>query len=110
MTRILLLLTALWTLVLSAPLCASGVVLHPCDPCQKACPHDTTCSQDPCSLKVSAGDSATTCGHIDLIPLLHLWITRAQLALVSQCLVLLHASVFPRHTQPYPIGAFPLLI
>lgn len=112
MVRKLTLLLALWAFVLSMPLCASGVVSHPCDPCQTACPHDATCSQDPCSFKVSQSDSAPSLAHVhlDLVIFLPLWFTPTHLAVTPQRMALLSAAVFLRHAQPYPIGAFPLLI
>jgi hypothetical protein len=112
MVRKLTLLLALWAFVLSMPLCASGVVLHLCDPCQTACPHDATCSQDPCSFKVLQSDSASSFAHVhlDLITLLPLWFIPTQLAVTPQRMALLSAAVFPPHAQSYPLGAFPLLI
>ena len=114
MARKLTLLDAFWAFVLSMPLCASGVVAHPCDPCQTACPHDTTCSQDPCSFKVAQGDSGATLAHLhlDLAPFLHLWLTFAQLALTPDGVTLIGASMSPRNrsAQFYPTGSFPLLV
>ena len=114
MARFFTLIVALWAVVLSAPLCVSGMVEHPCEMCQTdACPHEINCSQDPCSLKVSQNDRTNTLSshvHFGAIPVLHAWITPIALACSLQEKALTDAALFSRSEQPYPMGAFPLLI
>ena len=113
MTRFFTLVAALWTVVLSAPLCVSGVVAHSCETCAKACPHEAACPQDPCSLKVSRNDTTNTLSshvHLDATSLLPMWLTPVALAFSLQEKSLTDAALFPRNEQPYPMGAFPLLI
>lgn len=112
-SRFLILIAALWTLVLSAPLCISGVVAHPCETCVEACSHEAACPQDPCSLKVSWNDATKTLSshiHFDTTPLLHAWLTPVALAFSLQEKALTDAALLPRNEQPYPMGTFPLLI
>jgi len=99
--------------MLSAPLCISGVVAHPCETCAEACSHEAACPQDPCSLKVSQNETTKTfASHVYLYatPLLHAWLTPIALAFSLQEKALTDAMLFPRNEQPYPMGAFPLLI
>ena len=113
MARFLTLIAALWTLVLSAPLCVSGVAAHPCETCAEACSHEAACPQDPCSLKVSQKDmSKTLLSHVslDALSLLHTWLPPIALAFSWQAHALTDAALFRRNEQPYPMGAFPLLI
>lgn len=113
MARFFTLIAALWAVVLSAPLCVSGVVTHPCETCVEACSHEAACPQDPCSLKVSKNETTDTLSshvHFDALPLLHTWRTPVALAFSLQEKALTDAALFPHHKQPYPMGAFPLLI
>lgn len=113
MVRFFTLIAALWTVVLSAPLCISGVIAHPCETCAEACSHEAACPQDPCSLKVSRNDTSKILSshvHFDAIPLLHTWLTPVALVFSLQEKALTDAALFPRNEQPYPMGAFPLLI
>ena len=113
MARFFTLIVALWAVVLSAPLCISGVVAHPCETCVEVCSHEATCPQDPCSLKVSWNDATKTLSshvYLDAIPLLHMWLTPVSLAFSVQEKALTDTALFPRYEQPYPMGAFPLLI
>ncbi len=106
-------MVALWALVLSAPLCVSGVAVHPCETCAEACSHEAACPQDPCSLMVSQNETAKTLlshVHFDAVPLLHMWITPVARAFSLQEKALTDAVLFPRNEQPYPMGVFPLLI
>lgn len=113
MVRFFTLVTALWILVLSAPLCVSGVVAHACETCEAVCSHEAACPQDPCSLKVSQIETTKTLSshiHLDAIPLLHTWLTPVALAFSWQEKALTDAALFLRNGQPYPMGTFPLLI
>jgi hypothetical protein len=111
--RLFILIAALWTLMLSAPLCISGVAAHSCETCAKACSHEASCSQDPCSLKVSQTDTSKTLSshiHFNAIPLLHTGLPPVALAFSLHEKALTDAALFSRGEQPYPMGAFPLLI
>jgi hypothetical protein len=114
MARFFTLIVALWAVVLSAPLCISGMVEHPCEMCQTdACSHEINCPQDPCSLKVSQNETTKTfASHVYLYatPLLHAWLTPLALAFSLQEKALIDAALCLRNEQPYPMGAFPLLI
>lgn len=113
MARLFTLIAALWAVVLSAPLCVSGVAAHPCETCAKACSHETACPQDPCSLKVSQNDTTNTLSshvHCDALPLLYAWLIPVAHAFSLQEKAWTDAALFPRNEQPYPKGAFPLLI
>ena len=113
MARFLTLIAALWTLVLSAPLCVSGVAAHPCETCVEVCSHEAACPQDPCSLKVSQNDTTKTLSsyvHLDVTSLLPTWLPPVALAFSVQEKSLIDAALFPCNEQPYPMGAFPLLI
>ncbi len=114
MARFFTLIVALWAVVLSAPLCVSGMVEHPCEMCQtEACSHEINCPQDPCSLKVSQNETTKTLSshmHLDVTSLLPTWLTPVALAFSFQEKALTDAALFPRNEQPYPMGAFPLLI
>jgi hypothetical protein len=112
MAQKLALVFALWVSVLLIPLCASGVLLHPCDVCQTECSHEATCSQDPCSVKVSQNDGARSSAQVslDLALPVHPWRLLAQGALTPPSTAFLDASSVPRFGLPYPVGAFPLLI
>jgi len=48
--------------------------------------------------------------HFGAIPVLHAWITPIALACSLQEKALTDAALFSRSEQPYPMGAFPLLI
>jgi hypothetical protein len=114
MARFFTLIVALWAVVLSAPLCVSGMVEHPCQMCQTdACSHEINCSQDPCSLKVSQNDTSKTLSshvYLDALPLLYGWLTPVALAFSLQEKAWTDAALLPRNAWPYPMGAFPLLI
>jgi len=114
MARFFTLIVALWAVVLSAPLCVSGMVEHPCEMCQTdPCSHEINCSQDPCSLKVSQNDTSKTLSshvYLDALSLLHTWLPPVALAFSLQEKSLTDAALFPRNGQPYPMGMFPLLI
>ena len=113
MGQFLTLIAALWTLVLSAPLCVSGVAAHSCETCVEVCSHEAACPQDPCSLKVSQNDTSKTLSshvYLDALSLLHTWLPPVALAFSLQEQPLTDAVLFPRNEQPYPMGAFPLLI
>jgi hypothetical protein len=113
MARIFTLIVALWTMILSTPLCVSGIAAHPCETCAAACSHEAACSQDPCSPKVVQNETThTLLSHVsyDAMPFLHVWIPYVVQAFSLQERVWAEALFLPRHEQPYPIGAFPLLI
>jgi len=113
MARFFTLIAALWTLVLSAPLCVSGVAAHPCEICAEACSHEAACPQDPCSLKVSQNETTNTLlshAHCDALPLFHVWLPPVELAFSLEEKTLTDATLLPHNEQPYPVGAFPLLI
>lgn len=113
MTQFFIFITALWAVVLSAPLCVSGVAAHPCETCAAACSHETACSQDPCSPKASQKETSSTLSSpvpVDALPLLHTWLTPVALAFSLHENAGQNATLLPRNAQPYPIGAFPLLI
>ena len=98
MGQFLTLIAALWTLVLSAPLCVSGVVAHPCETCVEVCSHEAACPQDPCSLKVSQNDTSKTLSsyvHLDATSLLPTWLTPVALAFSLQEKALTDATLFP---------------
>ncbi len=48
MSRLLLLLVALWVLVATPVLCVGGALLHPCE-CGVTCGHEEVCDSDPCA-------------------------------------------------------------
>jgi hypothetical protein len=113
MARFFTFIVALWAVVLSAPLCVSGVAVHPCETCADACSHEAACSQDPCSPKVVQNETTNTLSslvHCDALPLLHTWLTPLTQAFSLQEKAWIDAAFLPRNEQPYPIGAFPLLI
>lgn len=113
MARFFTLIAALWAVVLSAPLCISGVAAHPCETCAAVCSHEAACSQDPCSPKVVQNETTNTLSshvHFDALPLLHTWLPPVALAFSLQEKAFSDAALFPRNAQPYPMGAFPLLI
>lgn len=113
MARVFTLIVALWTVVLSAPLCASGMVTHPCEPCAADCSHEAACPQDPCAITVLQSDSTTplAChGHCDALPVLYASLTPIAHAFSFQEKAWRAAAFVPRNEQPYPMGAFPLLI
>src|SRR5688572_28763739 len=113
MARFFTLIVALWAVVLSAPLCVSGMVTHPCETCVEVCSHEAACPQDPCSLRVSQNDTTKTLssyGQLDAIPLLHTWLTLVAHIVSLQEKALTDAALFPCNEQPYPTGTFPLLI
>ena len=113
MARFLTLIAALWTLVLSAPLCVSGVAAHPCETCAEACSHEAACPQDPCSLKVSQNETTKTLSshvQLEVTSLLPTWLTPVAFAFSLQEKALTEATFLPRNEQPYPMGTFPLLI
>lgn len=107
------LIVALWTMILSAPLCASGMVAHPCDPCAADCSHESNCTQDPCALKVLQDKTTHTQASLlqsDMLPLLPTWLTPVPIAFSFDEQAWRAGAFLPRTTQPYPIGLFPLLI
>jgi hypothetical protein len=64
-------------------------------------------------MKVSWNDATKTLSslvHLNALPLLHTWLTPEVLAFSSQEKALTDAALSFRNTQPYPLGAFPLLI
>lgn len=113
MARFFTLIAALWAVVLSAPLCASGVAVHPCKTCAEACSHEAACPQDPCSLKASQNEmTKILSAHLlcDALSFLHTLLTPVAHTFSLQEKARLDAALFPRNEQPYPMGAFPLLI
>jgi hypothetical protein len=113
MTRFFSLMVALWAVVLSSPLCVSGVVMHQCETCAKDCSHEAACPQDPCSLKVSKNETVNSLSsqvHFDATFLLCSCVSPVALAFSMYENVLTAVALFPPNTQPYPLGAFPLLI
>jgi hypothetical protein len=113
MVRFFTFIVALWAVVLSAPLCVSGVAAHPCETCAAACSHEAACSQDPCSPKVVQNETTNTLSshiHCDAAPLLHTWLTPVAPAFSCNEKAVIDVALFPRNEQPYPTGAFPLLI
>lgn len=113
MARFFTLIVAFWTVVLSAPLCVSGVVAHPCETCVAACSHEAACPQDPCSLTIVQNETTSTLTshvNVEALPLFYVWPPPVALAVSWQENALLAVTRLSRHAQPYPIGAFPLLI
>ncbi|MGE0682508.1 MAG: hypothetical protein AB7P69_16610 [Candidatus Binatia bacterium] len=113
MARFFTFIAALWAVVLSAPLCVSGIAAHPCETCAAVCSHEAACSQDPCSLKASQNETTNTLSlhvHLDAVSLLHTWLTPVACAFSLQEKAWRDAALFPYNAQRYPMGAFPLLI
>jgi hypothetical protein len=113
MVQVFTFILALWTLILSMPLCVSGVVKHPCTVGHATdCPHEASCAQDPCSLKMTPSGSWQQLTQHPLVmgPLLPAVLASACLFL-SAGLPVHDLTVFlPRHGSSYPSGLFPLLI
>src|SRR5581483_1752610 len=114
MGRKILFIAAFLVLVLALPLCSSGVLLHACETCaEAACSHESNCAQDPCSPHVIQNETTNTLSslvHCNAHPLLHTWLTPATLAFSFHEQARREATFLPRTKQPYPIGAFPLLV
>lgn len=113
MARFFTLIVAVWTLVLSAPLCISDVVIHPCETCVEACSHEAACPQDPCSVTILQNETMSAFSsqaQSDALPLLNFWLPPVARAFSLYEYVLTPATFLSRNAQPYPIGTFPLLI
>jgi hypothetical protein len=113
MARFFTLIVAVWTLVLSAPLCISDVVTHPCETCVEACSHEAACPQDPCSLTIVQNETAgplSPHAYFAALPLFPAWLPSVAPAGSWQEKALTSATPLSRNAYLYPIGAFPLLI